>query len=144
MAGIACLALTACDNDDDDAVNSVAPTASRMELITSTNWTLVSSDEIAFNDLPDALKTSPFSRDDIFRFKANGEAVRDEGPTKEEGKPQIVEVARWSFLNQERNLDAGFKSLPLNDEIVELTKRRMVLRRLVGNTEKLTVFEAQF
>src|SRR5687767_1410452 len=116
LAGIACLSLTACD-DDDDAVNSIEPTASRMEMITGSDWVLVSDSDLAATGLPEELKTSRFSQDDIFRFRANGEAIRDEGPTKENGNPQIVEVAQWSFMNEERSLDAGFESLPLNDEI---------------------------
>jgi len=141
LAGIACLSLSGC-NDDDDDVTRMEPAASRMEMLTGRDWLLVSDAAMLDNATPDALKTSTFSKDDIFRFRPNGEAIRDEGPTKEDGKPQIVEVAKWSFMNEERALDVAFKTLPLNDEIVELTRNRLVLRRTLNGAVRLTTFEA--
>jgi len=141
LAGIACLALSACDDDNDN--NNVEPIASRMVLLTNKDWVLVSNVQtMNGRSIDNTLEISPKAKDDVFRFSENGEAIRDEGPSKEEGNPQTVETAQWSFANEEKSLDVAFDTMPIKDEIVELTKNKLVLRNFDGQRESIITFQA--
>jgi hypothetical protein len=103
----------------------------------------------SFQDQVDQQRIDIFStlpanvRDDVFRFSENGQAVREEGATREEGKPLVVDSGTWSFMNQEQQLQVAFQDKPFEDQIVELSAQKLVLRNINGAVETITVFEAR-
>jgi hypothetical protein len=142
FAAVAAFAFSACDKNDDDKVNP-NPQQNRTEMLVDREWMITSSVETVNGQTIDNFETVPVtSQDDIFRFNVNGEAIRDEGATKENGNPQIVEIAPWAFAQEERMLHVDFVSMPTNDEIVEISPTRLVLRNEGLNGVTITTFEA--
>ena len=144
LAGIATLALAGCDNDDDDVTNSVEPTATRTEIIASNDWIMASSIQTESGRTVDLLAAQPATaQDDVFKFQPTGEVRREEGATKEMGNSDVVDTGTWVFMNEEKDLKVDLKSMPVNDQIVELTRERLVLRNFDGIKETLTTFQAE-
>ena len=143
LAGAATICFYGCDNDDDDA-NMVEPAATRTEMITSTDWTMSSAITMENGQTIDVLAAQPLTaQDDVFVFEENGEAVREEGATKEAGSSDIVDTGTWSFMNEEKDLKVDLQSMSVNDQIVELTNDRLVIRKFDGTVESITTFEAE-
>ena len=143
LAWAATICFYGCDNDEEDT-NVVEPTASRTEMISSTDWTMTSAVMMENGQTVDLLAAQPVTaQDDVFKFEANGEAVREEGATKEDGSTDIVDKGTWSFMNEEKDLKVDLQSMPVNDQIVELTKDRLVVRNFDGTREAITTFQAE-
>jgi len=143
LAGAATICFYGCDNDDDDA-NVVEPMATRTEMITATDWTMSSAITMENGQTIDLLAAQPVTaQDDVFKFEDNGEAVREEGATKEAGSSDVVEIGTWSFMNEEQALKLDLQTLQVNDQIVELTNDRLVIRNFDGTSESITTFEAE-
>jgi len=143
LAGAATICFYGCDNDDDDA-NVVEPMATRTEMITATDWTMSSAITMENGQTIDLLAAQPVTaQDDVFKFEDNGEAVREEGATKEAGSSDVVETGTWSFMNEEQALKLDLQTLQVNDQIVELTNDRLVIRNFDGASESITTFEAE-
>src|SRR5687768_12650415 len=143
LAGAATICFYGCDNDDDDA-NVVEPMATRTEMITATDWTMSSAITMENGQTIDLLAAQPVTaQDDVFKFEDNGEAVREEGATKEAGSSDVVETGTWSFMNEEQALKLDLQTLQVNDQIVELTNDRLVIRNFDGTSESITTFEAE-
>lgn len=144
LAGIATLALAGCDNDDDDATNSVEPSATRTEIIASTDWIMASSIQTESGRTVDLLAAQPATaQDDVFKFSSTGEVKREEGATKEVGNSDVVDTGTWAFMNEEKDLKIDMKTMPVNDKIVELNRERLVIRNFDGVSETVTTFQAE-
>ena len=143
LAGAATICFYGCDNEDDDD-NVVEPSASRTEMITSTDWTMESSVMVQDGQTVDLLAAQPAtSQDDVFKFEESGKAVREEGETKDVGNSDVVDTGTWSFMNEEKDLKVDLKSMPVEDQIVELSKDRLVIRKFDGDRESITTFQAE-
>ena len=143
LAGVATIGFTGCDDDDDDSVDNMDP-ATRTEMITSTDWIMVSAVETANGQTVDIFAAVPATaQDDVFNFSENGAVAREEGITREVGSADVVDAGTWAFMNQEQALKLDLKSLPVNDQIVELTNERLVLRNFDGSRENITTFQAE-
>ena len=144
LAGIATFAFAGCDNDDDDVANTVEPTATRTELLTASDWMMTAAVQTEDGQTTDLFAAQPATaQDDVFSFDAVGQAVREEGATKEVGNSDVVDSGQWSFMNEEKDLKVDLQSMPMNDQIVELTKDRLVVRNFDGERETLTTFQAE-
>lgn len=143
LAGAATICFYGC-NDDDDNDNVVEPTATRTEMISSTDWTMASSVMIENGQTVDMLAAQPVTaQDDVFKFEVSGKAIREEGATREAGNTDVVDSGTWSFMNEEQNLKVDMKSLPVEDQIVELSKDRLIVRNFDGNRESITTFQRE-
>ncbi len=144
LAGIATIAFTGCDNDDDDVARSVEPSASNTEIIASNSWIMESAVQVENGEAIDLFEAQALTaRDDVFRFDEHGEALRAEGATREEGASDVVDIGTWSFVNEEKDLKVELESLPVNDQIVELSRSKLVLRKFDGERETVTTFLAE-
>lgn len=144
LACAASISFYGCDDDDDDAADNMDPVASRTELITATDWMMVSAVETENGQTVDLLAAQPVTaRDDIFNFEQEGAVVREEGATREAGNSDVVEAGTWVFMNEEKDLKVDLQSMPVNDQIVELSKDRLVLRDFDGVSETITTFQAE-
>ena len=144
LAGAATICFYGCDNDDDDAANTVEPTASRTEMISSTDWMMESAVMVENGQTVDLLAAQPeTAQDDVFKFEESGKAIREEGATREVGNSDVVDTGTWSFMNEEQDLKVDLKSMPVNDQIVELTRDRLVVRKFDGTREAITTFQRE-
>lgn len=144
LAGAATICFYGCDNDDDDVANTAEPTASRTEMISSTSWTMDSSIKMENGQTVDMMAAEPATaQDDVFKFNAAGEAVREEGATRDIGASDVVDSGTWSFMNEEQGLVVDMASMPVNDQIVELSKNKLVIRNFDGVSETVTTFQAE-
>ena len=87
-----------CKKDDDK---------SRTELLTQSNWKLVSDQEKAgsapWEEYIDDY--DPCELDNYFKFNTNGSVVLDEGPTKCDPTDPQTETGNWSFESNESRLN---------------------------------------
>ena len=143
LAGATVICFSGCDNDDDDNVNNMDP-ATRTELISSTDWMMVSAVETENGQTVDLFAAQPTTaQDDVFNFSEDGAVVREEGVTKAVEAADIVDTGTWSFMNEERDLKIEMQTLPVNDQIVELSKEKLVLRNFDGVSETISTFRAE-
>jgi hypothetical protein len=144
LAGTAIIGFSSCSSNSDGNNDHVEPAATRTAMITNANWVMTSSVHTesgrSINVFADQAATA---QDDIFRFNTDGVAIRKEGATRITGNPDEVDRGTWSFLNQEQELKVDLPSLPVNDQIVELTKEKLVIRNFNNVQETLTSFEAR-
>lgn len=143
LAGIVTLTFAGCNDDDDDAANTATPTATRTEMISASDWMMTSAVKVENGNSIDLFKAQPATaQDDVFKFEESGKAVREEGATKDVGASDVVDTGQWSFMNEEKDLKVDLQSMPLNDQIVELTRERLVIRNFDGQSETITTFQA--
>src|SRR5688572_32836635 len=91
LAGATMICFSGCDNDDDEDVNNMDP-ATRTELITATDWMMVSAVETENGQSVDVFAAQPATaQDDVFNFSDDGVVVREEGITRETGNADVVE-----------------------------------------------------
>jgi len=144
LAGIATFAFAGCNDEDEDVAKTVAPTASRTEMITTKDWMMTSAVQVENGNSVDLFAAQPVtSRDDVFKFEESGKAIREEGATREDGSSDVVDSGQWSFINEEKDLKVDLQSMRMNDQIVELTKDRLVVRNFDGKSEIVTTFLAE-
>jgi hypothetical protein len=143
LAGTTIICFSGCNDDDDNNVNTMDP-ATRTELISSNDWMMVSAVQTENGQTVDLFTAQPVTaQDDVFNFSEDGAVIREEGVTKEATAADVVDSGTWSFMNEERELKIEMQSLPVNDQIVELSKDRLVLRNFDGQSEIISTFRAE-